>query len=61
MRVPVLVGNPSIARHPVSRWVSLLVVATLAACATRRGDPPQCKGAFTPINPTSVVAHDSQR
>ncbi len=40
----------------------MLAVAGLPACATHRGEPPKCKGAFTPINPpSSVVTHGSQR
>jgi hypothetical protein len=43
-------------------WVLTLVLASLAACSTHRGDPPKCKGAFTPINqPSSVAANGSQR
>ena len=46
----------------VSRWTLTLAVASLAACATHRSEPPQCKGPFTPINQSSkVVANGSQR
>jgi hypothetical protein len=39
-----------------------LALACLSACATHRGDPPKCKGGFTPINQSSrVVANDPQR
>jgi len=46
----------------VFRWALPLVMASLAACATHRDDPPKCKGAFTPINqPSFVATHGSQR
>jgi hypothetical protein len=46
----------------VSRWTLTLTLASLAACATHRGQPPQCKGPFTPINQSSsVVSNGSQR
>jgi hypothetical protein len=39
-----------------------LAVAGLAACATHRSEPPQCKGPFTPINQSSkVVSNGPQR
>ena len=46
----------------VSRWTLPLAVASLAACATHRSEPPQCKGPFTPINQSSsVVSNGPQR
>ena len=40
------------------RGIAVLTTVGIAACATHRSDPPQCKGPFTPINPTSaVVSH----
>jgi hypothetical protein len=46
----------------VSRWILMLAAASLAACATHRGEPPQCKGPFTPINQSSsVVSNGPQR
>jgi hypothetical protein len=43
-------------------WTLSLAVFGLAACATHRGDPPKCKGPFTPINQSSsVVANGPQR
>jgi hypothetical protein len=46
----------------VSRWTLTLAVASLAACATHRSEPPQCKGPFTPINQSSsVVSNGPQR
>lgn len=39
----------------LARCVVVLVLAVLSACATHRNDPPQCKGPFTPINPSSPV------
>lgn len=50
-------------RHSLlTRYALVLALATLSACATHRSDPPQCKGAFTPINQSSSVASNvSQR
>ena len=46
----------------LSGWTLTLAVFGLAACATHRGDPPKCKGPFTPINPSSsVVSNGPQR
>jgi hypothetical protein len=46
----------------VFRWTLTLAVASLAACATHRSEPPQCKGPFTPINQSSsVVSNGPQR
>jgi hypothetical protein len=46
----------------LSGWTLTLAVFGLSACATHRGDPPKCKGPFTPINQSSsVVANDPQR
>jgi hypothetical protein len=46
----------------VSRWTLTLAVASLAACATHRSEPPQCKGPFTPIiQSSSVVSNGPQR
>jgi hypothetical protein len=46
----------------VARCTLLLTLTGLGACATHRSDPPQCKGAFTPINQSSSVASNgSQR
>jgi len=43
------------------RWSLTLALLSLAACATHRAEPPQCKGPFTPINSSSVVSNGSQR
>jgi hypothetical protein len=57
-----VVGNPRIGLGRLCASVLTLAVVSLAACATHRGDPPKCKGAFTPINPSSsVVPNGSQR
>ena len=57
-----ILSNPGIGRLSASRWALTLVMAGLAACATHRGDPPKCKGPFTPINQSSSVASNgSQR
>ena len=57
-----ILSNSGIGRLLVARWALTLLMAGLAACATHRGDPPKCKGTFTPINqPSSVAAHGSQR
>jgi hypothetical protein len=57
-----ILSNSGIGRLSVARWVLTLLLASLAACATHRGGPPKCKGAFTPINqPFSVAADGSQR
>jgi hypothetical protein len=62
MRTPRFSRNPWIGRSSVYRWALALVMASLAACASHRGDPPKCKGTFTPINqPSSVAANGSQR
>jgi uncharacterized lipoprotein YmbA len=46
----------------VPRWVLMIAIAGLAACASHRNDPPKCQGPFTPINPSSsAVTHGSQR
>ena len=46
----------------LSGWILTLAVFGLSACATHRGDPPKCKGPFTPINPSSsVVTNGPQR
>jgi hypothetical protein len=46
----------------LSGWTLALAVFGLSACATHRGDPPKCKGPFTPINPSSsVVSNGAQR
>jgi hypothetical protein len=46
----------------LSGWTLSLAVFGLSACATHRGDPPKCKGPFTPINPSSsVVSNGPQR
>jgi hypothetical protein len=34
----------------------VLVISLLGACATHRGDPPKCKGPYTPINPSSALS-----
>ena len=44
-----------------TRWTVTLAVLGLSACATHRGDPPKCKGSFTPINQSSVVSNGPQR
>jgi hypothetical protein len=55
---------PRISRHRrpwhtvVSRWTLMLALASLAACATHRSEPPQCKGPFTPINQSSSGVSD---
>jgi hypothetical protein len=60
--MPRILSNSRIGRLSVARWAVTLLIASLAACATHRGDPPKCKGAFTPINhPSSVTANGSQR
>jgi hypothetical protein len=44
------------------RWALVGLISSVAACATHRGEPPKCKGAFTPINqPAAVVSNGSQR
>jgi hypothetical protein len=44
------------------RWTLMLGLASLAACATHRDRPPDCKGPFTPINQSSsVVSNGPQR
>jgi hypothetical protein len=49
-------------RMRVPRWVLMIAIAGLAACASHRNDPPKCQGPFTPINPSSsAVTHGSQR
>jgi hypothetical protein len=46
----------------LSGWILTLAVFGLSACATHRGDPPKCKGPFTPINQSSsVVANGPER
>lgn len=55
-----VVGSPASRRmiRCWCHWSAVLTVLGLAACATHRHDPPQCKGPFTPINQTSaVVSH----
>ncbi len=55
-------GHRRIWRGGLCAGTLTLTVAILAACATHRGEPPTCKGAFTPINPSSsVLSHGSQR
>jgi hypothetical protein len=55
-------GNRRIGLGSLFAGVLTLAVVSLAACATHRGDPPKCKGAFTPINPSSSgVSDGSQR
>jgi hypothetical protein len=57
-----ILRNHGIGLLPVFRWALPLVLASLAACATHRDDPPKCRGAFTPINQLSSVAtHGAQR
>ena len=59
--------SPVSRRHRIGRgwlsgWTLTLAVFGLSACATHRGDPPKCKGPFTPINPSSsVVSNAPQR
>jgi hypothetical protein len=44
------------------RWTLMLGLVSLAACATHRDQPPDCKGPFTPINQSSsVVSNGPQR
>jgi hypothetical protein len=43
-------------RRALFSLCAVLALAGLAACATHRSDPPQCKGPFTPINQSSSVA-----
>jgi hypothetical protein len=60
MRVPAICKHSGLVSVP--RWAVMLAIASLAACATHRSDPPKCKGSFTPINQSSsVVANGSQR
>ena len=55
-------GNRRIWRGGLIAAILTLAVGGLSACASHRGDPPKCKGAFTPINQSSsVVANGSQR
>jgi hypothetical protein len=62
MRVPRIFRNHRSWRGVVSRWTLMLALSSLAACATHRSEPPQCKGPFTPINQSSsVVSNGSQR
>jgi hypothetical protein len=63
MRVPHVSLDRRIWRSVVSRrTLTLAVFLCLAACATHRGEPPQCKGPFTPINQSSsVVANGPPR
>jgi hypothetical protein len=61
MRLPAIVSHPR-ARTVISRWMLVLVLAHLTACATHRHAPPECKGSYTPINQTSsVVSNGPQR
>jgi hypothetical protein len=54
--------NHSPWRGAVSRWTLMLALASIAACATHRSQPPECKGPFTPINQSSsAVSNGSQR
>jgi hypothetical protein len=57
------VGLPAVVSRPARiiffrRCISILFFGLLAACATHRSEPPQCKGPFTPINLSSSVAHN---
>jgi hypothetical protein len=62
MRVPRVSRHRRSWRRVVFRWTLTLAVASLAACATHRSEPPQCKGPFTPINQSSsVVSNGPQR
>lgn len=62
MHVPPLSCHPSTLRGVLAHWSLTFALASLAACATHRGQPPQCKGPFTPINQSSSVVSDgSQR
>jgi hypothetical protein len=62
MRVPRILCHRGPWRGVVARWTLTLAVASLAACATHRSEPPQCKGPFTPINKSSsVVSNGPQR
>ncbi len=55
-------GNRRIWLDGFFAGILTLALVGLSACATHRGDPPKCKGTFTPINPSSsVVANGSQR
>ena len=61
-RSDVLVARPHISRPRIrSRLAVTCLLTALAGCATHRGDPPRCTGAYTPINPSSVASHDAQR
>jgi hypothetical protein len=62
MGAPRVSSHPSIWRGVVCRWTLTLAIASLTACATHRGQPPECKGPFTPINQSSsVVSNGPQR
>jgi hypothetical protein len=62
MRLPRVARNHRSWRGVVFPWTLTLAVASLAACATHRSEPPQCKGPFTPINQSSsVVTNGPQR
>jgi hypothetical protein len=62
MRLPRVARNHRSWRGVVCRWTLTLAIASLTACATRRGQLPECKGPFTPINQSSsVVSNGPQR
>jgi hypothetical protein len=61
MRVPRVSCHHRNWRGVVSRWMLTLAIASLAACATHRSEPPQCKGPFTPINQSSSVVSNGQQ
>jgi hypothetical protein len=61
MRLPAIVPRPRM-RAAIARWMLVLVLGHLTACATHRHAPPECKGPYTPINQTSaVVSNGPQR
>jgi hypothetical protein len=61
MPLPAMVPDPRISTFIV-RWMLVLVLVHLTACATHRHSPPECKGPYSPINQTSaVVSNGPQR
>jgi len=49
--------------HPFHTSLTVIVLlglmVALSGCITHRGDPPTCKGPYTPINPPAGVTHGS--
>ncbi len=49
--------------HPFHTSLTVIVLlglmVALSGCITHRGDPPTCKGPYTPINPPAGATHGS--